>query len=70
MEVPWSVTCGFSLAAFSVLSSSLIFVFDGNMPSVLLFGFIRCGNWDFLASGDSFSQVREVFSFHLFKHFS
>ena len=78
MGVPLYVICCFSLDAFNILSDSLIFVIlITGCLGVFLFGLmswcvpiIPYGTWHVLDLGDCFlSQVKDVFSYYLFKYF-
>ena len=71
MEVPLYVICCFPLVAFNILPLSLIFVSLITMClGVFFLEFILpgtlCASWTWLTF---FSQVREYFSYYLFKYF-
>ena len=69
--IPLCVICCFPLAAFSILSLSLILVVLITMClGVFLFESILFWTLCFLDLDNSFlSQVRDVFSYYLFKYF-
>ena len=71
MGVPLYAICCFTLVAFNILSLSLIFVSLITMClGVFLLGFILPGTVSFLDLVDySFSHIREVFSYYLFRYF-
>ena len=71
MGVPLYVICNFSLVAFNILSLSLIFVSLITMClGVFLLGVILPGTVSFLDLVDySFSHIREVSSYYLFRYF-
>ena len=69
--MPLCVICCFSLAAFNICSSCLIFV---NLINICLgvfrLGFILFGTLGFLDLGDYFlPHFREVFNYYLLKYF-
>ena len=71
MGIPLCVICCFSLAAFNICSSCLIFV---NLINICLgvfrLGFILFGTLGFLDLGDYFlPYYREVFNYYLLKYF-
>ena len=70
LRVPLYVTCCFSLATFNILSLSLIFAILITMCfDVVLFGLIMFGTLCFLdLDACFFSQIREVFSYYVFKY--
>ena len=71
MGFPLCVTCCLSLAAFNILSLSLVFVSLVSIhPGVFLLGFILYGTLHFLDLNDYFlPDVGVIFNYNLFKKF-
>ena len=71
MGVPLYVICHFSLLAFNMLSSCLIFVFDYYVPQcVSLWVYPFWGSLHLLDLVNYFlSHVREIFSYYFFQYF-